>query len=102
MLARAQLIGVHGQAHGAARLAPLEARFNEDFVQAFRFRLALHQARARYDHGQLDGIGHFVALRHFGSFAQVFSSDEGDLVVKVAVRRAKLRAAFTQELNGFT
>src|SRR5574337_426077 len=37
-----QAVGVHRQAHGAARLTPLEAGGAEDLVQPFRLGLALH------------------------------------------------------------
>ena len=42
-LARAELIGVHGKAHGTARLAPLKARRFEDGIQALFFGLGFHQ-----------------------------------------------------------
>src|SRR5690606_20785203 len=45
MLAAAQLVRVHRQAHRAARLAPLEAGFDEHLVQALGFGLRLDQAR---------------------------------------------------------
>ena len=112
MLACAQLVSVHGQTHGTARLAPFKARLNEDFVQAFRFRLALHQARTRHHHSQLDGIGHFVALRHFCRFTQVFNTrvstgadkdfiqlDIGDLLIRLQAH--VLQRAGVAALNGF-
>src|SRR5262245_6379706 len=49
-LLRLQLVGIHREAHGAARLAPVEAGLDEDLVEAFRLGLLLHQARARHDH----------------------------------------------------
>jgi hypothetical protein len=36
-----QTVGVHGQAHGAARFAPLKARGGENVVQTFRSACSL-------------------------------------------------------------
>src|SRR3990167_1341365 len=49
-----QSVGVHGQAHAAAGLAPLKACGHKDLVQAFALGLFFHEARAGYHHGQLD------------------------------------------------
>ena len=49
-LARQQDVRVHAQAHRAAGVAPLEARVDEDLVEALLLRLRLHQARARHHH----------------------------------------------------
>ena len=49
-LARLQLVGVHRQAHAAARLAPLEAGGFEDLVQPLGLGLLFHLHRARHDH----------------------------------------------------
>src|SRR5262249_42221222 len=49
-LARRELVGIHGEAHGAAGLTPFEARFEEDLVEPFRLGLLFHQAGARHDH----------------------------------------------------
>src|SRR5690606_32208659 len=43
-LAGLQPVVIHGQAHGATRLAPVEAGFDEDPVQSFRLGLSLHKA----------------------------------------------------------
>src|SRR5437868_6140851 len=45
-----ELVGVHRKAHRAARLAPFEAGLDENLVEAFGFRLLLHDAGARHDH----------------------------------------------------
>src|SRR5438105_5928429 len=42
-LSRLQPVGVHRKTHGTSGLAPLEARFEENTVQAFLLRLLLHQ-----------------------------------------------------------
>ena len=43
-LARGQLVGVHGKAHGTARLAPVKACFDQHLVDAFGLRLLLDEA----------------------------------------------------------
>src|SRR3984957_13330008 len=42
-----ELVGIHREAHRAAGLAPLEAGFDEDLVEAFGFGLLFYPARAR-------------------------------------------------------
>src|SRR3990167_7760565 len=59
--ARRQAVGVHAQAHGAARLPPVEARGLEDGVEAFFLGLGLHKAGARNHHGPHVG-GHQAAV----------------------------------------
>src|SRR5689334_15792106 len=54
---------VHGEAHGAAGLAPFETGLPEDLVQAFGFGLPLDVFGARYDPrahvgGNLPSAGH--------------------------------------------
>ena len=44
-LARSELVGVHGQAHRAAGLPPLEAGRTEHLVEALRLGLVLHPVR---------------------------------------------------------
>src|SRR5215203_1888592 len=58
--ARRQLIFVHAQAHRAPGLAPFEAGFDEDLVEAFLFRLPLHEARTRHHHCKLHIAGDFA------------------------------------------
>src|ERR1700685_1279146 len=43
-LAGIELVGLHGEAHRAAGLAPLKAGFDEDLVEAFGFGLLFDQA----------------------------------------------------------
>jgi hypothetical protein len=52
-LTRLEPVGVHGKTHGATRLTPLEARSDEDLVEAFRLGLAFDQTGARHHQGQL-------------------------------------------------
>src|SRR5260370_8325271 len=65
-----QLVGIHRKAHRAARLAPFEPGLDENLVEAFGFRLLLHEARTRYDHRveiAIDGL----AFDHLGRRAQI-------------------------------
>ncbi len=50
-LAHGELVGVHGQAHRAARLAPLEAGGDEDLVEPLGLGLGLHAVRPGHDEG---------------------------------------------------
>src|ERR1700680_303872 len=43
-LAGIELVGIHGEAHRAAGLAPLEAGLDENLVEAFGFGLLFDQA----------------------------------------------------------
>ena len=63
-------VGVHAQAHRAARAAPVEAGGAEDLVEALGLGLALHLHRARDDH-RVDVRGHPAALDDRGGGAQV-------------------------------
>src|ERR1700678_2602264 len=49
-LAGSENIGVHSQAHGAARFAPVKTSRPEHLVQPLFFRLPLHLLRTRNDH----------------------------------------------------
>src|SRR5687768_8544092 len=62
-LARLQLVGVHRQAHRAARLAPLEARLLEDPVESFFLGLLLHLPAAGNDH-RVDTARDVIALHY--------------------------------------
>src|SRR5690606_31820653 len=77
MFAIAQLVGVHGQTHGATRLTPLETSVEENLVQTFFFRLFFHQTRTRYHQRLLNSGSHFTAFGHFRSGAQVFDPGVG-------------------------
>src|SRR5690606_6817304 len=86
MLATAQLVRVHRQAHGTARLTPFEARLNENLVQSFLLSLLLDQARTRYHQGLLDGRGDLAALGHFGGSAQILDTRVGAGANKHAIQ----------------
>ena len=59
--ARIQAVIVHGQTHGAARQAPLEACFDKDLIQAFGFRLRFYRTRAWHNQRLYAGC-HFTAF----------------------------------------
>src|SRR5690348_13846077 len=48
VLARLDLVTVHGDAHRAPRLAPLRARLEEDAVEPLGLGLLLHALRSRH------------------------------------------------------
>ena len=72
MLSCSQLICVHGQTHGTARLAPLQSGFNKNLVQTFAFCLLFYQSRTRNDECHLDICGYFLAGNDLCRFSQVF------------------------------
>mmetsp|Transcript_6636 Transcript_6636/g.18888 ORF Transcript_6636/g.18888 Transcript_6636/m.18888 type:complete len:388 (+) Transcript_6636:1400-2563(+) len=78
---RAALLGlepvrVHGEAHGAAGLAEIEAGVREDLVEAFSDGLGLDEAGARHHHGD-DAVGHLAALGHGGGGTDVLNARVG-------------------------
>ena len=78
-LAGFQLVGVHGQTHGATGFAPFKTSGFENLVQALLLGLGFDQTRARNHHGKLDVLGHFLTqlFHHGGGFAHVFNSAVG-------------------------
>src|SRR3984957_14074304 len=75
-LARGQLVGIHAEAHGTARIAPLEAGFEQDAVQAFGLGLFLHLAGAGDDQ-RLHTVGDFAAFGDVGSGTDVLDAAVG-------------------------
>mmetsp|Transcript_54566 Transcript_54566/g.173374 ORF Transcript_54566/g.173374 Transcript_54566/m.173374 type:complete len:829 (-) Transcript_54566:162-2648(-) len=75
-LARGELVGVHGEAHGAPGLAPLEAGLDEDVVKPLRLRLLLDVAGARHHEG-CHARGHLVAPGDGGHLTQVLDAAVG-------------------------
>src|SRR5690606_38669895 len=73
---RLQAIIIHGKAHGAARLTPVEASFDEYLVETFGFRLLLHQTGARHDHGAHTGSD-LLACGHARSVAKILNAAIG-------------------------
>ena len=74
-LAGLELVGVHGQAHRAARLAPVEAGGPEHEVEALGLGLGLHGVAARHHHGPLHRDG--AAVDHGGRGAEVLDAAVG-------------------------
>src|SRR5215469_1078067 len=75
-LAGAQDVGIHSQAHRAARLAPLEAGFLENPVQALAFGSLLHFLRTGNDHSAHAG-GDPVAFGNPRGGPQIFQARIG-------------------------
>src|SRR5215203_5613525 len=75
-LLRGEAVGVHGEAHRAAGLAPVEARGDEDAVEPLGLGLHLDEARARYDHGADRGRD-LPALDDLRDLAQVLDASVG-------------------------
>src|SRR5215471_6438380 len=75
-LAGAEPVGIHGEAHGAARLAPVEAGSEKDLVKPFGLGLLLHQAGTGHDHGRDAGVD-CPAVRDARSLAQVLDTRIG-------------------------
>src|ERR1700674_981834 len=63
-LARLQPVVVHGQAHRASGLAPLETSGGENAIEAFALGLRLYRPRAGNDHRQHHVVGLATALHH--------------------------------------
>src|SRR5829696_976341 len=76
-LLRRQPVGVHGQAHRAAGLAPVEARGDEDAVEPLGLGLHLDEARARYDHGADRGRD-LPALDDLRDLAQILDASRSE------------------------
>src|SRR5947209_2318411 len=51
---RRKNVGVHGETHAAASVAPFKASVAKNFVEAFLFGLRFDDTRARYDEGLFD------------------------------------------------
>src|SRR6185437_12718059 len=75
-LARLQHVRIHGQAHRAPRLAPLESGSGEDVMQTFFFGLCFYLLRTRNHHRLYPRI-HVITLDHLGSRAQIFNPRVG-------------------------
>src|SRR5690606_34429673 len=77
VLARLQTIGVHGQTHGATRIAPLEAGSLEDQVQTFTLGLLLDPPGTRHHHCLLDAGGALATLGYHGCGTQILDARVG-------------------------
>src|SRR5580700_12229386 len=76
-LVRRQDVGVHADAHAAARVAPFEACVGENFVEAFFFGLGLDAARARNNQRLLDAFRDVLAFDEVGRGAQIVNAGIG-------------------------
>ena len=76
-LPRVETIIVHRQAHGAARIAPLEPGGTEDLVEPLRLRLRLDQSRARHGHGLGDAVGDVPPVQNGRRRAQILDPTVG-------------------------
>src|SRR5690606_41503126 len=77
VLARLQTIGVHGQTHGATRIAPLEAGCFEDQIQTFTLGLLLDQTGTRHPHCLLDAGGDPATLGYHGRGTPILDARAG-------------------------
>src|SRR5215210_7357279 len=75
-LARLQNVGVHAEAHGAPRVAPVEACLGEDLGQSFFLGLLLDAHRTRDDHSPYAFLD-LVAFQDAGGGAQVLDAGVG-------------------------
>src|SRR5690606_13450315 len=75
-LARLELVGIHGEAHRAARLAPVETGRLEDLVEPFRLGLRLYEAGAWDDH-RVDVAVDGLAVDDARDLAQVLDAGIG-------------------------
>ena len=96
-LALGERVGVHPQAHRAARLAPFEAGAAEDIVQALGFGRGFDLLGAGDDH-RADAVGDLAAVDDRGGLAQVLDprvgagADEDPFGRDLGHRRAGLQA----------
>mmetsp|Transcript_27361 Transcript_27361/g.58773 ORF Transcript_27361/g.58773 Transcript_27361/m.58773 type:complete len:430 (+) Transcript_27361:1081-2370(+) len=73
---RLELVGVHGEAHAAPRLAPVESRVHEDFVESLQLGLAFDQSGPRDDHG-VHSLRDLTSDGHGGDLANVLDATVG-------------------------
>src|SRR5437762_8393760 len=76
-LSRRKTVRVHTEAHRAAGLAPFEAGFAEDAIEAFAPPLLLDQPGARHDQSQLHIFVDAPALYDRGRGPQVLDARLG-------------------------
>src|SRR5438105_13337186 len=73
-LAGAEHVGVHAEAHRAARVAPLETRVTENAVETLALRVRFHAHRSGHDERAQAGAD-LAATNDFARDAQVLDSD---------------------------
>src|SRR3954447_9121375 len=74
---RWHFVGVHREAHRAARLAPFEARVEKDSVEALGFRLAFHQPRTGHYQRLSNRRAPAPALKNLRSGTEIFDPAVG-------------------------
>ena len=72
-LAGCQDVGIHGQTHAAARLAPFEAALAEYLVEPFGLGLSLDPSAAGHDEAA-NALGDATSANHRGRSPQVLDS----------------------------
>ena len=75
--ARLKAVGIHRQAHGAARLAPFEAGLDKDFVEPLLLGLLFHQAGAGNHQRLFHRRGHLAAFGYGCGLTQVLDARVG-------------------------
>src|SRR5437899_1271238 len=82
-----QDVGVHADAHAAARVAPLEAGRGENFIEAFFFGLRLDPARTWDNQCLLDVFCHVLTFDKMRGGAEIIESRIGARADEDAVHR---------------
>src|SRR5579859_116102 len=107
-LVRRQYVGVHADAHAAARIAPLETGVGENFVEAFFFRGGFDSARAGNDERLLDGLRDVLSFDEVRGGAQIVEprigarTDEDAVHGNIRDRRAGFEPhVFQSAFGGF-
>src|SRR5690625_5692137 len=84
MLPGAEAVSIHGQAHGASGLAPLQASFKKNFIQPFGFGLGFYSTGARHHHGLFHRVGHARSEEHTSEL-----QSRGHLVCRLLLEKKK-------------
>src|SRR5204862_2259565 len=74
--ARDELVRIHGEAHRAPRLAPVEPRGAEDLVKTLGLGLRLDRVRTGHDE-RADAAGDVAAVGHGRGHAQILDATVG-------------------------
>src|SRR5690625_7981159 len=77
MLPGAEAVSIHGQAHGASGLAPLQASFKKNFIQPFAFGLGFYSTGARHHHGLFHLGRHAPTRQHLRAGTHTFDACVG-------------------------
>lgn len=75
-LSRAELVGIHGKAHGTSRKPPLEPGLRENLRETLFLGLGPHKAGPRHDHCPHPLLD-LLALQDLGRSAQVLDAAVG-------------------------